>query len=46
MVFQIGVILVSTMEPSRQIESDTGNNTLFTMVSELDRPVFAINFVK
>ena len=46
MVFQMGVILKSTMEPSGQIESDTGNNTLFTMVSELDRPVLSINLLK
>ncbi len=46
MVFQIGVILVSTMETSCKDESVTGNDTLFTVVSKLDRPVFAVNFLK
>ena len=46
MVFQIGVILLSTIEASCKNESVTGNDTLFTMISELDRPVLALNFLE
>ena len=44
MVFQIGVILLSTIEGSCKTESVTCDDILFTMINELDRPVLAFNF--
>lgn len=46
MVFQTGVILVSTMETSCKTAGGTSDNALFTMVSKFNKPVLAVNFLK